>query len=238
MYAVWICDDETRYLDDLRERITTGMVSLQPVCFATADAVREAAREGLPDILLMDIEFGQTSGLALVDELVEGAEKKPMVIYLSDFAEKYCQRIFTGKVKPAGYLTKPIEEAYLFFYLDSCVRELQRLVASDGVLTYYKKRVMYSVPCREIVALESKGHSIHIYDQNESRDRKFLGKLDELEEQLPKEFLRIHKSYIVNMRYIDRVERNELLLSNGKRIPISRSKREEACNRYLMYRGV
>ena len=228
MYAVWICDDETRYLDDLREQITTGM----------ADAVREAAREGLPDILLMDIEFGQTSGLALVDELVEGAEKKPMVIYLSDFAEKYCQRIFTGKVKPAGYLTKPIEEAYLFFYLDSCVRELQRLVASDGVLTYYKKRVMYSVPCREIVALESKGHSIHIYDQNESRDRKFLGKLDELEEQLPKEFLRIHKSYIVNMRYIDRVERNELLLSNGKRIPISRSKREEACNRYLMYRGV
>ena len=157
MYAVWICDDETQYLDDLREQITTGMVSLQPVCFATADAVREAAWEGLPDILLMDIEFGQTSGLALVDELVEGAEKKPMVIYLSDFAEKYCQRIFTGKVKPAGYLTKPIEEAYLFFYLDSCVRELQRLVASDGVLTYYKKRVMYSVPCREIVAL------VHIY---------------------------------------------------------------------------
>ena len=40
------------------------------------------------------------------------------------------------------------------------------------------------------------------------------------------------------MRYIDRVERSELILANGKRVPISRSKREEARSRYLMYRGV
>ena len=42
---------------------------------------------------------------------------------------------------------------------------------------------------------------------------------------------------MVNMRYIDRIDRSSILLQNGRSVPISRSKQEETRRRYLLYRG-
>ena len=62
--------------------------------------------------------------------------------------------------------------------------------------------------------------------------------LEELMERLQEQrFIRIHKSYIVNMRYIDRIDRKNVLLQGGRAVPISRSKQEETRTRCLLYRG-
>ena len=62
--------------------------------------------------------------------------------------------------------------------------------------------------------------------------------LGDMEERLPPDlFFRCHKSYIVNMRYIDRIDRKNVLLQGGRAVPISRSKQEETRKRYLLYRG-
>ncbi|MCD7760703.1 MAG: LytTR family transcriptional regulator [Clostridiales bacterium] len=56
----------------------------------------------------------------------------------------------------------------------------------------------------------------------------------DLEEALsPKGFLRIHKGYLVNYKFIRRLENTEAVLTNGERIPLSRRRVQEIRTRYL-----
>lgn len=237
MYDIWLCDDEAVYLRGLEGKIAPALPSVRLRSFDDPEEVREAARESLPDILIMDIEFGPASGIALADDLCTGASKPIQVLYLTAYGERYCQRIFTGQVKPVGYLTKPVEDAYLFYHLERCIQQIDARAMDQDVLTYQKNRALCSVPYREVLALESKGHTIQICARDGRTDRAFQGRLDEWEEKLPEEFVRVHKSYIVNMRYIDRIDRKSVFLQGGRAVPISRSKQEETRTRYLLYRG-
>ena len=218
MYDIWLCDDEAVHLRGLEEKIARILPDVRLQSFEDPEAVRAAARACLPDILIMDIEPIQ-------------------VLYLTAYGERYCQRIFTGQVKPVGYLTKPVEDTYLSYHLRRCVQQIDARAKDQDVLTYQKNRALCSVPYREVLALESKGHTIQICARDGRTDRAFHGRLDEWEEKLPEEFVRVHKSYIVNMRYIDRIDRKNVLLQGGRAVPISRSKQEETRTRYLLYRG-
>ena len=218
VYDIWLCDDEAVHLRGLEEKIARILPDVRLQSFEDPEAVRAAARACLPDILIMDIEPIQ-------------------VLYLTAYGERYCQRIFTGQVKPVGYLTKPVEDTYLSYHLRRCVQQIDARAKDQDVLTYQKNRALCSVPYREVLALESKGHTIQICARDGRTDRAFHGRLDEWEEKLPEEFVRVHKSYIVNMRYIDRIDRKNVLLQGGRAVPISRSKQEETRTRYLLYRG-
>lgn len=237
LYDIWLCDDEAVYLRRLEETIAPALPGVRLRQFQDPAAVRAAAQEGLPDILILDIEFGAANGIALADHLCAQADKPVQLLYLTAYGERYCQRIFIGQVKPVGYLTKPVENAYLFYHLQQCIERLEAQKADRGVITYQKNRALCSIACREVLALESKGHTIQICARDGRTDRAFQGRLDEWEGRLPEEFIRVHKSYMVNMRYIDRIDRSSILLQNGRSVPISRSKQEETRRRYLLYRG-
>lgn len=57
-------------------------------------------------------------------------------------------------------------------------------------------------------------------------------KVDELEALLPENFLRCHKSYIVNMNWIESLSAQGILLENGKKIPVSRARYNQARERF------
>lgn len=100
VYDIWLCDDEAVHLRGLEEKIARILPDVRLQSFEDPEAVRAAARACLPDILIMDIEFGPASGIALADDLCDGADKPIQVLYLTAYGERYCQRIFTGQVKP------------------------------------------------------------------------------------------------------------------------------------------
>ena len=155
MYDIWLCDDEAVHLRGLEEKIARILPDVQLQSFEDPEAVRAAARACLPDILIMDIEFGPASGIALADDLCDGVSKPIQVLYLTAYGERYCQRIFTGQVKPVGYLTKPVEDMYLSYHLRRCVQQIDARAKDQDVLTYQKNRALCSVPYREVLALES-----------------------------------------------------------------------------------
>ena len=237
MYDIWLCDDEAVHLRGLEEKIARILRAALRRPFAARAAARGGARGCLPYFLFLHFVSGPASGIALADDLCDGVSKPIQVLYLTAYGERYCQRIFTGQVKPVGYLTKPVEDMYLSYHLRRCVQQIDARAKDQDVLTYQKNRALCSVPYREVLALESKGHTIQICARDGRTDRAFHGRLDEWEEKLPEEFVRVHKSYIVNMRYIDRIDRKNVLLQGGRAVPISRSKQEETRTRYLLYRG-
>ena len=230
VYDIWLCDDEAVHLRGLEEKIARILPDVRLQSFEDPAAVRAAARACLPDILIMDI---------LADDLYDGADKPIQVLYLTAYGERYCQRIFTGQVKPVGYLTKPVEDTYLSYHLRRCVQQIDARAKDQDVLTYPKNRALCSVPCEKLIVVisDNANQTREICARDGRTDRAFHGRLDEWEEKLPEEFVRVHKSYIVNMRYIDRIDRKNVLLQGGRAVPISRSKQEETRTRYLLYRG-
>ena len=75
VYDIWLCDDEAVHLRGLEEKIARILPDVQLRSFEDPEAVRAAARACLPDILIMDIEFGPASGIALADDLCDGVSK-------------------------------------------------------------------------------------------------------------------------------------------------------------------
>ena len=60
--------------------------------------------------------------------------------------------------------------------------------------------------------------------------------LGEIEEKLASfDIVRVHKSFLVNYKYVQRLETSELLLTGGERMPVSRNKSREIKDGYLRY---
>lgn len=60
--------------------------------------------------------------------------------------------------------------------------------------------------------------------------------LGEIEEKLASfDIVRVHKSFLVNYKYVQRLETSELLLMGGERVPVSRNKSREIKDGYLRY---
>lgn len=74
--------------------------------------------------------------------------------------------------------------------------------------------------------------NIIIYDDSE-KDRARLKKLNEIEEELKEYgFLRIHQSFLVNMRYIQKISSYVLTLKNGKELSVPKSRYQEVKRKY------
>lgn len=61
------------------------------------------------------------------------------------------------------------------------------------------------------------------------------GKISEMELELREGFFRIHKGYLVNMKYVEKYSRTEVQMKNGKRFPISKYKYQDFIKAYLEY---
>ena len=120
-------------------------------------------------------------------------------------------------VSALHYLIKPVDGGKLNPVLDRAVGNLagrQRCV----LLATAEETV--KVPLADITYAEAQNVYVHVHTLRESfRVRMTLGKFME---QLDETFLKVHRSYVVGLKYIKRVSRTEICLVNGERIPVSR----------------
>ena len=61
--------------------------------------------------------------------------------------------------------------------------------------------------------------------------------LNKISEMLSEDFVRIHQSYLVNLRFVKNITGNQLLLSNGESLLIARSKLKETRSRVAIHKG-
>lgn len=74
--------------------------------------------------------------------------------------------------------------------------------------------------------------------EDKLRKYSLYGKLDDIEKELSDDtFLRLHQSFLVNMKYIDKINRYEALLSNGVTLKIPKNRYKYVEERYVAYEG-
>lgn len=90
-----------------------------------------------------------------------------------------------------------------------------------------------------ILYLEAQQRQVVVYLHNEPRTQyRFYSTMAALEDALAAQgFLRIHKSYLVNMQHIHALHGGGVSLQNGKLLPVSERRYAEIKSRYLLWRG-
>lgn len=201
------------------------------------EAVRKITKEK-PDLVFLDIEMPGKSGLTLLDELA-GAEYIPDVIFTTAY-NQYAIDAF--RLSAIDYLLKPIDEKLLEKAVEKAM-ERNRAKEFSLKLAHLLHNLKeendrcISVPLRggfefikvnEILFLEADGSYTRI---NTLKNKPVLvsRNLKYFESQLAglPHFFRIHRSFLVNINHVSKVEKNQALMSNGFAADISADRKEE-----------
>ena len=129
------------------------------------------------------------------------------------------------------YLVKPLRYPDVNRALGKCVKLFEQAIRFIEVVS---DRLKVRVPLKDILYIEVLDHVCLIHTLADTT--KSYCPLDEIEQQLDNmgehTFLRIHRSYIVNMRHIDDVAENDFLMRNGAAVPIRRKDKLEVKQAY------
>jgi DNA-binding LytR/AlgR family response regulator len=228
MLEIAICDDDpliTTYLAATLERNADLLSEPFRIQLFNQGTALLAA---LPfDIIFLDIELGDTTGIRAAEEIRKEYEETVLVFVSAH--ESYCKELF--RFDTTGFLGKPFDSAQ--------VRELlprinKKLRVPSVTFTYRMKDTICRVPVSDILFFETKARQIELVTR-QRRDL-FYGKLDEVEATLKHSgFTRIHHSFLVNLDSVERFTNNSLLMSGGYILPIAQRRQKETHRRIMDY---
>ncbi|SMD33681.1 two component transcriptional regulator, LytTR family [Reichenbachiella faecimaris] len=179
-----------------------------------------------PDIVFLDIQMPEASGL----DIIKSLSKKPEIILITS-QEKYAVEAFNFDV--TDYLVKPIESYPRFVKAVTKAKENialkeQKTAGNDAVfmkVDFLLTKVMYET----ILYVEGYGDYIKVH--TEKKTHVVYHKLSSIEKKLPKElFLRVHRSYLVQINKIDNIDQNSLLIGDAI-VPVSAKYKPELLSR-------
>lgn len=239
-----VCDDQAEVLNTVERMflevgVITGIENVD-IYQDIRKLKKEFQAGNRPDVLIMDICHEFNPALPKTKERQEGIDyayelnqryPELQIIYMTEDVKKYSQHIFLKPVNLLGYLTKPVDLIILKKLLE-IAKEKQKQNDEKRVTIMCRnhKQIFY---LDEILYLESRAHRtmIHTYEGEEvCRD-----KISDLEQRMGDTFVRCHQSFLVNMKYIRRIENESFKLENGEEISISKRRYVETKNRYFAY---
>ena len=229
---VAVCDDERIMaeilMDELREFPEIESIR----SFQSMDLFWQMLDEDRrPDLVFMDIDWKQEeNGIQFAEQLYR-VSPDTQVIYVTAYNAAYSQDIFLRECNLCGYLAKPVEHQRLALLLEKASRNAAHKT-EQNLLIHQKSRTD-AIPLRKILYVESKAHQLLIHTETEVFT--YYERLETLKKDLPSYFLQCHKSFLVNMNYIRRVDKSAILLKNMDTVPISRSHYTDTRDAYFRY---
>jgi len=208
-----ICDDQEQERGVLQHLLYAWQ---RVRVFRSPVELLDAAREEPFTLYLLDVLMPGMDGMAAAREIRQFDAAAALVFLTStpDFAyESYA-------VHALSYLLKPITPQALYPILDQLYRK--ELQPQDG-LTLKAGKVLFRVPFSQLVYVEV--NQKHLYfNLTDGSVREVPGVLRQYEAQLlaREEFMRIHRSYIVNMLQVAAFAPTEVRTFSGRSLPVSR----------------
>ena len=231
MIKALIVDDEAPARDVLREFLGDyPQFVVAAECANGYEAVKAVA-EHRPDLLFLDIQMPKLDGF----EVLELLDRKPYVVFVTAYDE-YAIRAF--QVHAIDYLLKPFSAARFAEVMAHAEEMVRRGAPSDtsSIASVRKplQRIAFRdggtidvVPVQRIDYVEAQDDYVHVYARGQKHiKQQTLGELEALLDAT--RFIRVHRSYIVNVESLARVEpyakdSRVALLKDGTRVPISRA---------------
>lgn len=217
-----IVDDEPIAQEILEKYISQiDVLNLVGKCGNAFEALNVLHKEPI-DILFLDIKMPSLSGLDMLKTL----QNPPNVILTTAFSEFGVESYEYGIT---DYLLKPISFERFLKAVNKLVipenskltlTQLEEKIVEPTFIFFKADKKIHKYYFSDIVFIEGSGNYVKIHSQHE-KPLMVLDKLTDLQNKLPqKQFIRIHKSFIVNVSHIQKIEGNMIKIED-KVIPIS-----------------
>ena len=229
-------DDEPLALRQLAAYIEKiPFLQLVEACPSAIDA-RKILEEEMVDAIFVDINMPDLNGM----DFVKSLSAPPLVVFTTAYSE---YAIDGFKVDAVDYLLKP-------FSLDDMKRAANKVKArydllnaasapaepkeaDDNTLFLKTEHRMVRVDIDKIRFIEGMSEYLRIHIEGVQRPLIVLLSMKKMEERLPSAFfMRVHRSYIINLRKIQEVNKNRVIMDADTYIPIGDLYRE-TFNDYL-----
>lgn len=177
--------------------------------------VIEILQEHPIDILLLDINMPKLSGLGLLKTL----QQKPDVIITTAYAEHAVEGF---ELSVTDYLLKPFSmERFLQAILKVQQKSVVPSNTGEAITSLFVKsdKKIIKINVEEIQYIEAYGNYIKIFT-----DKMILTPqtLTDFLEKLPHDFIRIHKSFVINFNTLKLIAGNQIVLQSGTKLPIGK----------------
>ena len=215
-----ICDDEEKQIANLsallKEWSEARNLSVKVDCHNSAESFLFAYEDDKAlDILLLDIQMGGMDGVSLA-KTIRQSDKAVQIIFISG----YTDYILDGyDVEALHYLLKPVSREKFFTILDKAA---EKLAYNERAIFVSHNGENIRIPLYEIRYLEVLHNYVTIHAAQAYTIKKSLKELGEELEELSDEFFRAGRSYMVNLRHIRKTTKNEVHMSCGGIVPLSR----------------
>lgn len=218
-------DDEPLALEQITSYIkrTPGLMLMQ-AC-QSAEQAREAAESGEIDAMFVDINMPDLNGLDFVKSLPE----PPKVVFTTAYSE---YAIDGFKVNAVDYLLKPfsyadftaaVEKVQHLLAMEHAATAVSTVDADDSIFlkTDYK---IVRIKVSEIRYIEAMSEYLRIHLDGRKSPLVVLLSMKRMEERLPGSwFMRVHRSYIINLKRIIEVRKSRIIIEGpgeGVEVPI------------------
>lgn len=230
MLSIAICDDEIMERSRMAQQIRKILSEKKTACsireFASGRALLKNAEDF--DIIFLDILMNDLDGMDTARKLRD-KEYEGILVFVSSSREYLLEAY---DVEAYYYFIKPVDEKKMQNLLERIIRKTEK--SSRDFIVVNKERQCQKLLLDHVYYFEIRGRTIEAH----TKERIFIyyEQIGNLEKNLQgKGFCRCHKSYLVNLRYVNSYTRQELILDSGEKIMIARRRYEQVCKEILDY---
>lgn len=232
---ILLCDDDKVFLQRLADVIIN-----QPLPKGiSANIVKQSSPIAITDrqlshfqVMFLDIDMAERSGMEIARR-VRALHLNTIIIFVTNYPQFSLEGY---EVRAFRYLLKQELEQKLPIYYRDALAEFSQ---GNKQLHFTVKAESFAIPYSEIIYLESSQRVIYLYTVRplQAGDH-FYGKMEDLTRELePEGFLRIQKSYLVNMIHIKKLNYDLAVLSNGKELTVSQKRYAQIKTKYLGWKN-
>ncbi len=230
MISIAVCDDEMldccNMAKEIKEILEETGIPFIVRQFQSGRDLLEAIENF--DIIFLDIMMDGLNGMKTAQLLRDKSFEK-IIIFIS-VSRGYVFEAYD--VEAFQYLVKPVEHVKLERVLQKAIKKLES--HSQEFMIINQDRTRKKLLLEEIYYFEIRGRVISVHGVEGIFD--YYEQIGMLEEELKgKGFFRCHKSFLINLKYVDSYNRQEILLDTGEKIAIAKRRYEAFCQEILEY---
>lgn len=228
-----ICDDDIAFTERMRILVQNGLTGYGEETdlsiYREGESLCDCVSDAGYDAVFLDIDMPRMSGFDVAEQMNRKGKTFIIFVTMHDELVYSSIRFQPFRFIRKSHLEEELPEVLQDLYCAVCKRRAGRKFAFQT-----KEGTVY-LDVDSIPYIEIYGHWIHVR-MEDGRKVECYGSLLKLEKELaPFAFIRTHKSFLVNCRYLYAIEKGQCVLDDGTKILLSRYRAEEVRARFRDY---